>query len=157
MTTEKVNLGLDDYNDEDFEDGFEETQPQTLSQVDLPKFRVEGFWGERLDKVLAAHLPDVSRARLAKLIENGSVKLNGAVTTKIRAKATEGDEIELLEPPKLDEALAFEPQSFVEFEVIYEDPSIIVVNKPAGLVVHPGAGNPDGTLLNGLLYHFPEL
>ena len=88
MTTEKVNLGLDDYNDEDFEDGFEETQPQTLSQVDLPKFRVEGFWGERLDKVLAAHLPDVSRARLAKLIENGSVKLNGAVTTKIRAKAT---------------------------------------------------------------------
>ena len=57
MTTEKVNLGLDDYNDEDFEDGFEETQPQTLSQVDLPKFRVEGFWGERLDKVLAAHLP----------------------------------------------------------------------------------------------------
>ena len=71
MTTEKVNLGLDDYNDEDFEDGFEETQPQTLSQVDLPKFRVEGFWGERLDKVLAAHLPDVSRARLAKLIENG--------------------------------------------------------------------------------------
>ena len=109
MTTEKVNLGLDDYNDEDFEDGFEETQPQTLSQVDLPKFRVEG------------------------------------------------DEIELLEPPKLDEALAFEPQSFVEFEVIYEDPSIIVVNKPAGLVVHPGAGNPDGTLLNGLLYHFPEL
>ena len=82
MTTEKVNLGLDDYNDEDFEDGFEETQPQTLSQVDLPKFRVEGFWGERLDKVLAAHLPDVSRARLAKLIENGSVKLNGAVTTK---------------------------------------------------------------------------
>ena len=157
MTTEKVNLGLDDYNDEDFEDGFEETQPQTLSQVDLPKFRVEGFWGERLDKVLATHLPDVSRARLAKLIENGSVKLNGAVTTKIRAKATEGDEIELLEPPKLDEALAFEPQSFVEFEVIYEDPSIIVVNKPAGLVVHPGAGNPDGTLLNGLLYHFPEL
>ena len=79
MTTEKVNLGLDDYNDEDFEDGFEETQPQTLSQVDLPKFRVEGFWGERLDKVLAAHLPDVSRARLAKLIENGSVKLNGAL------------------------------------------------------------------------------
>ena len=79
--------------------------------------------------MLAAHLPDVSRARLAKLIENGSVKLNGAVTTKIRAKATEGDEIELLEPPKLDEALAFEPQSFVEFEVIYEDPSIIVVNK----------------------------
>ena len=154
MTTEKVNLGLDDYNDEDFEDGFEETQPQTLSQVDLPKFRVEGFWGERLDKVLAAHLPDVSRARLAKLIENGSVKLNGAVTTKIRAKATEGDEIELLEPPKLDEALAFEPQSFVEFEVIYEDPSIIVVNKPAGLVVHPGAGNPDGTLLNGLPFPF---
>ena len=158
MTTEKVNLGLDDYNDEDFEDGFEEeADAQPSSGKDLPKFTVEGFWGERLDKVLAAHLPDVSRARLAKLIENGSVKLNGEVVTKIRAKATAGDEIELLEPPKLDEALAYEPQDFVEFETIYEDDAIIVVNKPAGLVVHPGAGNPDGTLLNGLLYHFPEL
>ena len=89
MTTEKVNLGLDDYNDEDFEDGFEETQPQTLSQVDLPKFRVEGFWGERLDKVLAAHLPDVSRARLAKLIENGSVKLKGCFNARVALKYKE--------------------------------------------------------------------
>ena len=86
-----------------------------------------------------------------------TVKVNGVVVEKIRAKTTEGDEIELLEAPRMEEALAFEPQEDVEFEVVYEDDAIIIVNKPAGLVVHPGAGNPDGTLMNGLLWRYPEL
>lgn len=120
-------------------------------------YTVEGFWGERLDKVLAALVPDVSRARLQKLIEQGSVEVNGVVCEKIRTKVTQGDEITLLEEPQLDRQLAFTPQRDVPFEVMYEDRSIIVVAKPAGVVVHPGAGNPDHTLLNGLLFRYPEL
>lgn len=123
----------------------------------LPSFTVEGVWGERLDKVLASLMPDVSRGRLQKLIEEGSVELNGETVTKARAKVTEGDEIQLLEEPHLDEELAQTPQDGIDFDVVYEDSAVIVVNKPAGLVVHPGAGNPDGTLLNGLLFRYPEL
>lgn len=122
----------------------------------LPSFVVEGFWGERLDKVLAALMPEVSRARLQKLIETGGVEVNGRVVEKVREKVAEGDEIQLLEEPRIDESLAYEPQP-VDFDVVYEDDAIIVVAKPAGLVVHPGAGNPCGTLLNGLLYRYPEL
>lgn len=123
----------------------------------LPFFEVEGFWGERLDKVLAHLMPEVSRARLAKLIEKGCVEVNGVVCEKVRQKVTEGDEIQLLEEPRMDEALIYTADPDVEFEVVYEDDSIIVVNKPSELVVHPGAGNPDGTLLNGLLARYPEL
>lgn len=123
----------------------------------LPSFVVDGFWGERLDKVMASLMPDVSRARLQKLIEEGSVEVNGTVATKIRQKVSQGDEIQLLEEPHLDESLAFTPEEDVNFEVMYEDEAIIVVFKPAGLVVHPGAGNPCGTLLNGLLWRYPEL
>lgn len=123
----------------------------------LPVFTVEGFWGERLDKVLASLMPEVSRARLQKLIEDGSVEVNGTVVTKVRQKVTDGDEIALLEEPRIDEALAFAPQEGIDFDVVYEDEAVIVVAKPAGLVVHPGAGNPDRTLLNGLLWRYPEL
>lgn len=158
MTQEKVNLDSEDYSGEDFEDDdMEAFENASAEEKTLPKFVVEGFWGERLDKVLASLMPDVSRARLQKMIESGAVKVNGVVVEKIRAKTTEGDEIELLEAPRMEEALAFEPQEDVEFEVVYEDDAIIVVNKPAGLVVHPGAGNPDGTLMNGLLWRYPEL
>ena len=123
----------------------------------LPVFTVEGFWGERLDKVLASLMPEVSRARLQKLIEDGSVEVNGAVVTKVRQKVTDGDEIALLEEPRIDEALAFAPQEGIDFDVVYEDEAVVVVAKPTGLVVHPGAGNPDRTLLNGLLWRYPEL
>lgn len=150
MTSSCENSELSDYNDlPDAGNGAEDDT--------LPSFTVEGFWGERLDKVLATLMPDVSRARLQKLIEEGSVEVNGEVVQKVRQKVTEGDEISLLEEPHLDEALAFTPEEDVEFDVVYEDDAIVVVNKPAGLVVHPGAGNPCGTLLNGLLWRYPEL
>lgn len=163
MTQQQVNLNSGDYTDEDFEDetfdeiSEEENIDDAASSEVAPKFIVEGFWGERLDKVLAAHLPDVSRARLQKMIESGLVRLNGRVVEKIREKATEGDEIELLEAPRMQDPLRADPEEGVPYEVVYEDDAIIVVNKPAGLVVHPGAGNPDGTLMNGLLWDFPEL
>ncbi len=123
----------------------------------LPSFTVEGVWGERLDKVLATLMPEVSRARLQKLIEDGSVLVNGEPALKIRQKVSEGDELELLEEPRMDEQLQYEADESVVLDVVYEDDTIIVVNKPVGLVVHPGAGNPGGTMLNGLLARYPEL
>lgn len=151
MTTSKVEFETD----EDYSGAF--IDDETLEDENLPAFEVQGVWGERLDKVLAQALTDISRARLQKLIEDGAVEVNGEVVTKLRAKVSEGDFIRLLQAPKLDEALFFEPQESVDFEVVYEDEDVIVINKPVGLVVHPGAGNPDGTLLNGLLWRYPEL
>lgn len=146
--TSSTEKNLADYNDLS---AFEQVDDDTL-----PSFEVEGVWGERLDKVLATLMPDVSRARLQKLIEEGNVEVNGSVVTKVRQKVTEGDEIQLLEEPHIDELLAFTPED-VPLDVVYEDEAIIVINKAPGLVVHPGAGNPSGTVLNGLLYLYPEL
>ena len=111
--------------------------------------------GERLDKVLAVLMPSVSRARLQKWIEEGAVTVNGEVASKIRQKVAAGDEIEVLEQPSPEE-LAFKPVQ-MDLDVVYEDDAILVVNKPAGLVVHPAAGHWDDTLLNGLLARNPQL
>ena len=119
-------------------------------------FIVEGeFSGERLDKVLARLMPSVSRARLQTWIEQGAVAVNGVTVEKIRAKVAAGDEIEVMEQPSPEE-LAFKPVA-MNLDVVYEDDEILVVNKPAGLVVHPAAGHWDDTLLNGLLARNPEL
>ena len=109
---------------------------------------------DRLDKVLAGLLPDHSRSRLQGWIEAGNVHVNGA-PGKVRQTVGPGDEIAVW-PQPAPEALAFAPEP-VEFAVVDESPDWIVVNKPAGLVTHPGAGNWSGTLLNGLLYRYPEL
>lgn len=148
--TNKYEKDLSDYNELP-------VQEHGADNDNLPSFTVEGFMGERLDKVLASLLPDISRGRLQKFIEDGNVLVNDEVITKIRQKIGEGDEIELLAMPQTEEQMAFTPEADVEFDVVYEDDTIIVVNKPAGLVVHPGAGNWSGTLLNGLLYRYPEL
>ncbi|HET7371473.1 MAG TPA: 23S rRNA pseudouridine(1911/1915/1917) synthase RluD [Gammaproteobacteria bacterium] len=109
--------------------------------------------GERLDQALARLLPDYSRERLKRWIKDGAVTLNER-TPRPRDHVAGGDLVRLnavleVETPMRPEALPL--------DVIYEDGAVIVVNKPAGLVVHPGAGNPDGTLQNALLHHAPEL
>ncbi|MFD4837934.1 RluA family pseudouridine synthase [Achromobacter sp. NPDC058515] len=109
---------------------------------------------DRLDKVLAGLLPDHSRNRLQGWIESGNVLVNGA-PAKIRQTVGPGDQLTIWAQPAPD-ARAFTPEP-VEFAVVAESPDWIVVNKPAGLVTHPGAGNWSGTLLNGLLYRYPEL
>lgn len=113
-----------------------------------------GTRADRLDKVLAGLLPDHSRSRLQGWIEAGNVQVNGA-PGKVRQTVGPGDEIAVWAQPA-PEALAFAPEA-IDFPVVAESPDWIVVNKPAGLVVHPGAGNWSGTLLNGLLYRYPEL
>ncbi|MDO4936772.1 MAG: RluA family pseudouridine synthase [Sutterellaceae bacterium] len=112
--------------------------------------------GDRLDKVLARLMPEVSRARIQKWIETGAVDVNGVVAAGVRVKVAGGDEL-VVRPQAAPEDKAYAPEAGIDFEVVYQDKDIIVINKPAGLVVHPAAGHWTGTLLNGLLYEFPEL
>ena len=107
--------------------------------------------GQRLDKVLVQHWPDWSRSWLQNLIEQGEVKLAGVVVTKPSAKVKVGDRLDVRFVPTA-QASAFVPQPML-LDTVYEDEHVLVLNKPAGLVVHPAAGNWSGTLLNGLLAH----
>jgi 23S rRNA pseudouridine1911/1915/1917 synthase len=109
--------------------------------------------GLRLDAFLASQIEGWSRARLQKLIENEDVLVNGK-PSKPSYKLRAGDdlEIELTVAP----TSGFEPEN-IPLEIVYEDDTLVVVNKPAGLVVHPAAGTPSGTLANALAYHFQHL
>ena len=110
--------------------------------------------GERLDKVLARKLPEHSRSRIQQWIEAGHVTVDGrAAQTKMTVF---GGEHVLLIPQAAPEATAFLPEA-IDLSIVFEDAHILVVNKPAGLVVHPAAGNWSGTLLNGLLHYYPEI
>src|SRR5215207_2059710 len=109
--------------------------------------------GTRLDTYLASQIEGWSRARLQRLIENEDVLVNGKVA-KPSYKLRETDEIEVdLIAPPID---VFTPEN-IPLEIVHEDDSVAVVNKPAGLVVHPAAGTPSGTLANALAYHFQRL
>jgi 23S rRNA pseudouridine1911/1915/1917 synthase len=109
--------------------------------------------GERLDKVLAKLFPEFSRSRLQTWIEAGRVRIDGAAA-KIRQPVPLGAEIRL-EPDLLPEQLAFAPEP-VPLEIVYEDDALVVIDKPAGRVVHPAAGNWSGTVLNGLLHRYGD-
>ncbi len=110
--------------------------------------------GERLDKFLGGALPDYSRNRLKAWVEAGAVTVDGKIT-KVRHLLRGSESIKVF-PQEMPEQFAFAPEN-IPLAVVYEDDSILVINKPAGLVVHPAAGNWTGTLLNGLLYRYPEL
>lgn len=109
--------------------------------------------GQRLDQALVALFPDVTRSQLQQWIAEGRVSVDARAPRK-RDKVRGGERIELREPAR--ETLADAPEAR-PLDLVYEDESLLVINKPAGLVVHPGAGNPRGTLLNALLHHLPEL
>ncbi|GBH28479.1 pseudouridine synthase [Burkholderia vietnamiensis] len=109
--------------------------------------------GERLDKALAQLFPEFSRSRLQSWIEAQRVLIDGA-PAKSRQPVPLGAKIELV-PDLLPEQLAFAAEP-VPLDVIYEDDALVVINKPAGLVVHPAAGNWSGTLLNGLLHRYGD-
>ncbi|MES2787615.1 MAG: RluA family pseudouridine synthase [Pseudomonadota bacterium] len=110
--------------------------------------------GRRLDHALAALVPEFSRSYLQQLIEAGAVKINHAGATRSSQKVKAGDQgtVELKPTPQ---SQAFKPES-MDLDVVHEDEHLLVVNKPAGLVVHPAPGNWSGTLLNGLLARDPQ-
>ncbi len=106
--------------------------------------------GIRLDRFLAGRIETLSRARLQDLIRAGRVMAQGRPVTDPSAKVRAGESFEVEVPPAEPYAVAGEP---IALNVVYEDENLIVIDKPAGLVVHPGAGNPDGTLVNALIAH----
>ncbi len=109
----------------------------------------ESLVGERLDKVIAAALPELSRSAAQKLIEDGAVMVDGTPVGKsVKLRAGETVCVDVPAPVELRAV----PQD-IPIEIVYEDDDLLVVNKPKGMVVHPAAGNPDGTLVNALLYH----
>jgi len=110
--------------------------------------------GLRLDQALARLLPGHSRNRLAQLIAEGHVLVDGAAAAG-RKKMRSGESLEVTLAPRPEEE-AFRPEA-IAIALVHEDEDVLVVDKPAGLVVHPGSGNWAGTLLNALLHHAPAL
>ena len=105
--------------------------------------------GQRIDAWLAAHAEGVTRSAAAKLLETGGVTVNGQPAAK--NYRLRGDEaVEVVRPEAEESAVTAQD---IPLDVVYEDADVIVVNKPAGLVVHPAPGHPDGTLVNALLHH----
>lgn len=111
--------------------------------------------GERLDRIVALLL-DVSRSVATAVIDADGVTVDGEVAGSGKVRLVEGQAI-TIDPGAVPEEEPPRPDPTVEFDVIHADDDVIVVDKPAGLVVHPGAGNAEGTLVNGLLARFPEL
>ncbi|WP_191118005.1 23S rRNA pseudouridine(1911/1915/1917) synthase RluD [Vibrio campbellii] len=110
--------------------------------------------GQRLDQAIAELFADFSRSRLKEWLLAGKVQVNGEVVTKPRTRVMGGEEITL--QAELEDEERWEAQD-IPLDIVYEDEDIIVINKPRDFVVHPGAGTPDGTVLNALLHHYPDI
>jgi 23S rRNA pseudouridine1911/1915/1917 synthase len=123
-------------------------QESTLSASIPPELA-----GQRLDQALAALFADITRSQLQQWIEDGRITLNGRLPRK-RDKVKADDAVEIRVPPPVESG--WKAQA-LPLEIVHEDSELLVINKPPGLVVHPGAGNPEGTLLNALVAHAPKL
>jgi 23S rRNA pseudouridine1911/1915/1917 synthase len=108
---------------------------------------------QRLDKAVVAMAPEFSRSHLQTLIEQGHVRVDGAAVGQAARKVRAGQQVEVELVPTA-ESRAFRPEP-IALQIVHEDPHLVVLDKPAGLVVHPAAGNWTGTLLNGLLARYP--
>lgn len=125
--------------------------PDNIAMPDKLKFTIDAKYNnQRLDKVLSDLCDDLSRARIQSLIRDGEIEVNGISETSPSLKIEAGDDITICIPDPVD---ATPKAEMINLDVIYEDGDLLVINKPAGFVVHPGAGNHDGTLVNALLHH----
>jgi len=128
--------------------------PETdVARVEIPS----SLDGERTDRVVAL-LTGLARSQVARLIADGGVRIDGVVVTSRHRHVSAGEHLEM-RAPAVELPVALDPSiaAAVSFSVVYEDASIIVVDKPAGLVVHPGAGHRDDTLASGLVLRYPDL
>jgi 23S rRNA pseudouridine1911/1915/1917 synthase len=144
-----VNLIIDSEHEESLEAG----DPADSTETRLHTVTYEQS-DMRYDRIVALAVPEFSRSYLQQLIEQSFVTLNGAIATKSSKHLRDGDELVIQLRPT-EQSQAYVPED-VPVEVVYEDTYLLVVNKPAGLVVHPAPGNWRGTLLNGLLNKYPE-
>lgn len=117
-------------------------------------FRLEGTSPTRLDKFLVGKLPEFSRTRLQTLVENGAILVDGEKAHKSGQIVRQGELVQVHIPPA--ESTDLIPEA-IPLDIIFENADLIVVNKPAGMVVHPGAGHPRGTLVHAALAHAPEI
>ena len=111
------------------------------------------YSGLRLDNALAKLFPDYSRARIQKWIKNGDATVNGQ-NKRPKDAVIGGEKVQL--KIELQDEVKLEPED-IPLDIVFEDETLLVVNKPVGLIVHPGAGNPSGTMANALLHHLPEI
>ncbi|MDR9830531.1 23S rRNA pseudouridine(1911/1915/1917) synthase RluD [Vibrio sp. FNV 38] len=123
-------------------------------QIELTQTVQDSQLGQRLDQAIAELFTDFSRSRLKEWLLAGKVTMDGQVVTKPRTRVMGGEVIVL--QGELEDEERWEAQD-IPLNIVYEDDDIMVINKPRGLVVHPGAGTPDGTVLNALLYHYPAI
>ena len=123
-------------------------------RVQLTATVTENQLGQRLDQALAELFPDYSRSRIKEWILDQRVLVNGTIGDKPKEKVLGGERIAI--DVEIEEEARFQPQD-IPLNIVYEDDDIIVINKPRDLVVHPGAGNPDGTVLNALLHYYPPI
>jgi 23S rRNA pseudouridine1911/1915/1917 synthase len=131
---------------------------KTQEDVETP----EPYWvtipnelaGNRIDAAMSVIIPELSRNKIINWIKSGHILVDN-LPIKPASKIFGGETV-LITPTLSSEVLAYTPEN-IDLEIIHQDEHIIIINKPRGLIVHPGSGNWSGTLLNGLLYHFPEL
>ncbi|EIV1853363.1 23S rRNA pseudouridine(1911/1915/1917) synthase RluD [Vibrio vulnificus] len=123
-------------------------------QIELTNTVKDSQLGQRLDQAIAELFADFSRSRLKEWLLDGKVTVDGNVVTKPRTKVIGGEVITVL--AELEDEVRWEAQD-IPLDIVYEDDDILVMNKPRDFVVHPGAGTPDGTVLNALLFHCPEV
>lgn len=114
----------------------------------------EHLYGKRLDQIIAEMFPDYSRSRLKEWILAAKITVNGQIVDKPREKLFGGEKIDINASIEVQRQHRGED---IALNIVYEDETILVINKPANLVVHPGAGNADGTVLNALLNHAPDI
>ena len=126
----------------------ENENPKGEQKVELTV--AEEMSGKRLDSVLAGMMPEYSRSFIQKLFENGSITVGGDPCSEKKRKAAAGDIVEITIPQP--ERLEGEAED-IPLDIVYEDDELLVVDKPAGMVVHPAPGNHSGTLVNALMYH----
>ncbi|MHB8294175.1 MAG: RluA family pseudouridine synthase [Acidimicrobiales bacterium] len=116
----------------------------------------EAMTGERFDRALSL-LAGCSRSASAELIGAGRARLDGRPETSVKARISGGAELEVELPDPGDSSVQADPGVGRSLVIVHEDPDLVVIDKPAGLVVHPGAGNRNGTLVNGMVSRFPEV
>lgn len=137
---------------EDAEDADNHNSPATATHLSLQFQLDDSYIGQRIDQVAATVWAEFSREKLKQWMKDGYLLVNG---NKIKPKyRCEGQELLTLDV-ELEVQTTSQPEN-IPLDIVYEDDDIIVINKPVGMVVHPGAGNPSGTLVNALLYHSPK-